>query len=94
MTRNIIASAALAIACLPFFVGRLAHIGWPAIISSLLFIPLIPKGLFIYHLSSGGAHASQQPAVYISAAEYSEVALLVLVLILLIWTGRTPVGVE
>lgn len=94
MTRNMIASAALAIVCLPFFVGRLKNMRWPAVISSLLFVPLIPQALFVFHLSSGGAQASHSPAVYISATSYFELAVLMFVFVLLVWPSRTSVGVE
>ena len=88
MTRNMIASAVLAVVCLPFFVGRLSHMSWPTIIAALLFVPLVPQALFTYHLASGGTNASHGPAKYLSAISLAEMAVLAFVLVLLVWPGR------
>ncbi len=89
LLRNIIlAHAAIALVCLPFFVCRLRDIGWPIILSAIIFVPHIPQALFWFHLLTGGEHASYQLATYYSAINYAELFVLAFVLLLLLWPGR------
>ena len=89
LLRNImIAHGIVALICLPIIACRLKDMCWPVVLSALVLIPVIPQSLFLFHLLTGGEHASHQLAVYLSAINYSEIFVLAFVLLLLIWPGR------
>ena len=93
LLRNImLAHSIVALVCLPFFVCRLRDIGWPTTLSALVLAPLIPQSVFLFHLLTGGEHASYQLAVYLSAVNYTELSVLAFVVLLLVWPGRNQLG--
>ena len=87
-----VAHTIVALICLPFFACRLRDMGWPTVLSSLVLVPLIPQTVFLFHLLTGGEHASYQLAVYLSAVNYSEIFILGFVVLLLLWPGRNPLS--
>jgi len=91
LLRNImIAHTLVALICLPFFVCRLRDMRWPTILAALVLVPLVPQSVFLYHLLTGGEHASYQLAVYLNAVNYSELFALAFFVLLLLWPGRNP----
>lgn len=89
LVRNImVAHAVVALVCLPFLACRLRDMGWPTVLSSLILVPQIPQSVFLFHLLTGGKHASYQVAVYVSAINYTELLAVALIVLLLLWPGR------
>ena len=87
-----VAHTLVALICLPFFAGRLRDMRWPTFLAALALVPLVPQSVFLYHLLTGGEHASYQLAVYLDAVNYSELFALAFFVLLLVWPGRNPIA--
>ena len=72
----------------PILVGRLKSVGWPTLLSILVLPPIIVRCMFLFHISTSGAHTSKQAAWYASLGNIVTLVLIGFTLSLLLWPAK------